>query len=92
MVRVRVMFQAMYREIVGKREIVQEVDSQYTLRDLLDRLAKNYGGEFNDIVDQKTGEISVEVWVLVNGKSVRNTNIKLEDDDVVFIGVPMGGG
>lgn len=92
MVRVKVMFQAMYREIVGKREIVQEVNSQCTLRDLLDALAKNYGRDFNDIVDPKTGKISLESWVLVNGKSMRNTDIKLQDNDIVFIGVPMAGG
>lgn len=92
MVQVKVMFQAMYREIVGKREIVQEVDSQCTLRDLLDILAKKYGRDFNDVIDPKTGDISFETWVLVNGKSMRDTDIKLKNNDVVFIGVPMGGG
>jgi MoaD family protein len=92
MARVKVMFQAMFREIAGKREIIQEVNNGYTLRDLLDMLAKNYGRDFNDIVDPKTGEISTEVWVLVNGKSVRKTDIALNNDDVVYIGVPIGGG
>ena len=92
MTRVKVMFQAMFREIAGKREIIQEVNNGYTLRDLLDMLAKNYGRDFNDIVDPKTGEISTEVWVLVNGKSVRKTDIALNNDDVVYIGVPIGGG
>jgi MoaD family protein len=92
MARVKVMFQAMFREIAGKREIIQEVNNGYTLRDLLGMLAKNYGRDFNDIVDPKTGEISTEVWVLVNGKSVRKTDIALNNDDVVYIGVPIGGG
>lgn len=92
MARVKVMFQAMFREIAGKREIIQEVNNGYTLRDLLGMLAKNYGRDFEDIVDPKTGEISTEVWVLVNGKSVRKTDIALNNDDVVYIGVPIGGG
>jgi MoaD family protein len=92
MTRVKVMFQAMFREIAGKREIIQEINNGYNLRDLLDMLAKNYGRDFNDIVDPKTGEISTEVWVLVNGKSVRKTDIALNNDDVVYIGVPIGGG
>jgi len=92
MARVKVMFQAMFREIAGKREIIQEVNNGYTLRDLLGMLAKNYGRDFKDIVDPETGEISTEVWVLVNGKSVRKTDIALNDDDVVYIGVPIGGG
>ncbi|MCS7115681.1 MAG: MoaD family protein [Nitrososphaerota archaeon] len=92
MARVKVMFQAMFRELAGKREIVQEVSNGYTLRDLLDMLAKKYGGDFNDIVDPKTGEVNTEVWVLINGKSVRKTDIKLNDDDLVYIGIPIGGG
>ncbi|MGB9853310.1 MAG: MoaD/ThiS family protein [Candidatus Bathyarchaeales archaeon] len=92
MARVKVMFQAMFREIAGNREIIQEINNGHTLRDLLDILAKNYGRDFNDIVDPKTGEISTEVWVLVNGKSVRKTDIALNNDDVVYIGVPIGGG
>ncbi|MEM3702823.1 MAG: MoaD/ThiS family protein [Candidatus Bathyarchaeia archaeon] len=92
MARVKVVFQAMFREIVGAREIVQEVSNGCTLQNLLDTLAKKYGSDFNDIVDPKTGEISTEVWVLVNGQSVRKTDIKLNDDDLVYIGVPIGGG
>ncbi len=90
--QVTVKFQAMYREIVGKREIVQAIESDSTLRDLLDALAKEYGGDFNDVVDPKTGQITIDSWVMVNGRSVRKTDIRLSDNDLVYIGVPMGGG
>jgi len=90
--QVTVKFQAMYKELVGKREIVQAIDSKSTLRDILDALAKNYGGDFNDIVDPKTGQITIDSWVMVNGRSVRKTDIRLSDNDLVYIGVPMGGG
>lgn len=92
MANVRVVFQAMFREIAGEREIFQELSNSGTLKDLLDTLAKRYGGDFNDIVDPKTGDINTEVWVLVNGKSARKTDIKLNDEDIVYIGVPIGGG
>ena len=90
--QVTVKFQAMYKELVGKREIVQTIDSKSTLREILDALAKNYGGDFNDIVDPKTGQITIDSWVMVNGRSVRKTDIRLSDNDLVYIGVPMGGG
>lgn len=92
MVQVKIMFQAMFRDLAGEREIIQEVNNGCTLRDLLNNLAKRYGGDFNDIIESKTGEINTEVWVLVNGKSMRKTDVKLNDNDVVFIGVPMAGG
>lgn len=92
MPKVKVMFQAMFREIVGSREMDQEIKDGCTLEDLLNYLAKKYGKDFNDIIDPSTGEISTEVWILVNGKSARKTNIQLNDNDVVYIGVPLAGG
>lgn len=90
--KVTVKFQAMYREIVGKREIEQTMDSDSTLGALLNTLAKNYGKDFNEIIDQKTGQINIDCWIMVNGRSVRKTDMKLNDNDMVYIGVPMGGG
>ena len=90
--QVTVKFQAMYREIVGKREIVQTMNSNSTLGDLLNTLAKNYGKDFNEIIDQKTGEIVLDTWIMLNGRSVRKTDTKLNDNDMVYIGIPMGGG
>ncbi|MCX8178087.1 MAG: hypothetical protein N3F10_07340 [Candidatus Bathyarchaeota archaeon] len=41
MPKVKAMFQAMFREIVGSREANQEIKDGYTLGDLLNYLAKN---------------------------------------------------
>ena len=89
---VRVLFHATFRETVGQREISEEIDSGSTLKDLINRLARRYGGVFDDTIDTEKGEISREVVVMVNGKSVRKTNVVLKDEDVVMITVPFGGG
>lgn len=89
---VKLMFGGIYREIAGKREILEEVSSGTTLRDVLATLAKRYGRNFDEIVHRKTGRINLETWVMVNGRSARNTDITLEDEDVVMITVPAGGG
>lgn len=89
---VKVLLHATFREIAGQREIVEEVNSSSTLGDVLEKLAKKYGRDFHEIVDSKTDQISSEVLVTVNGKSVRKTDVKLEDKDVVIITVPVGGG
>lgn len=86
------MFAANFREVTGQREIVQKVGSSLTLGEVLTSLAKKYGNAFDKIVDPKTGQIGLETWVMVNGKSVRRTDIELKDEDVVTITVPMGGG
>lgn len=89
---VRVMLGATYREIAGQKEIREKAVSNLTLGDILKSLAKRYGRAFNEIVDSKTGQICLESWVMVNGKSVRRTDIKLKGNDVVMITIPIGGG
>jgi molybdopterin converting factor small subunit len=82
----------MFKEIAGQRELLQEVNSNFTLREMLKALADKYGGEFDTIIDPKTGMISVDTLVMVNGKSVRKPDVQLKDKDVVMITVPVGGG
>ncbi len=89
---VRVMLGATYREIARQKEILENAVSNLTLGDILKGLAKRYGRAFNEVVDSKTGQISLESWVMVNGKSVRTIDIKLKSNDVVMITVPVGGG
>ncbi len=89
---VRVLLHAMFKDIAGKREIIQELDSGFTLGDILSMLTKKYGRDFNEIIDPRTGQISVDTLVMLNGKSVRQTDIKLQDKDIIMISVPIGGG
>lgn len=82
----------MFKEIAGQREILQEVNANSTLRDMLDVLAKKYRKEFNSIINPKTGQVSLDTLVMVNGRSIRKPDVQLEDNDVVMITVPVGGG
>jgi len=89
---VKVLLHAMFKDIAGKREIIEEVDSSFTLGDVLIKLAKTYGRDFNEIIDPRTGRISTDTLVMLNGKSMRQTDIKLNDKDIIMITVPIGGG
>ena len=89
---VKILLAATFREIAGQKEILQKVDLGITLGELLTTLAKKHGSAFNEIIDPKTGRISSETWVMVNGKSVKRTDIELRANDVVIITVPAGGG
>ena len=89
---VKLLLVATFREITQQREILEEVSSGITLGHILTILAERYGRDFNAIVDSKTGQISPETWVMVNGKSVRRTDIELRKNDVVTITIPVGGG
>jgi len=91
-VRVRVLLHANFRETVGKREIIEEINSNSTLRDILDKLAQRYGRDFKQIVDPGTGAISLEFLVSINGRIMRDANVKLNNDDVLILSIPVGGG
>ncbi|TET19911.1 MoaD family protein [Candidatus Bathyarchaeota archaeon] len=91
-VRVKVLLHANFRETVGKREIIEEINSNSTLRDILDKLAQKYGRDFKQIVDPGTGAISLEFLVSINGRIMRDANVKLNNDDVLILSIPVGGG
>ena len=89
---IKILFHATFRQIAGKKEAIEEVNPSHTLADILSKLAKQYGKDFNRIIDQKTGQISIDTLVMINGQSVRKTDTKLKDNDVIMITVPVGGG
>jgi len=91
-VRVRVLLHADFREIVGKREMIEEINSNSTLSDILDKLAQRYGKDFKQIVDPGTEAISLEFLVSINGRIMRDANVKLNNDDVLILSIPVGGG
>jgi len=91
-VQVRVLFHAMFKEITGTREITEELNTDSTLGEVLDKLAKKYGKDFKTIVDSKTGQVGGDTLVMLNGQSVRKVDIQLKDRDVIMISVPVGGG
>jgi len=89
---VKVMLHGVFKEIAGVRETTEEIASGSTIRDVLSKLAEKYGKDFNDIINPETGQIELETLVMVNGKSIRRPDLKLRDNDVVMIMVPVGGG
>jgi len=90
--QVRVLLHAMYKEIARTREITQELKTDATLGEVLEELAQKYGKDFKTVVDPKTGQISADTLVMLNGLSVRKVDIQLKDKDVIMISVPVGGG
>jgi len=91
-IRIRLVLCADFREIVGKRQIVEEINANSTLKHVLDMLAKKYRKEFEQVVDPRTGIISLEFLVSINGRVIRDTNVKLNNDDILMITIPTGGG
>ncbi|MDH5482247.1 MAG: MoaD/ThiS family protein [Candidatus Bathyarchaeota archaeon] len=91
-IRVRVLLLSNFREIVGKREIVEEVNSNLTLGHVLDQLGKKYGRDFKQLVDPKTRTVPSEFIVSINGRVVRDTKVRLNNDDILMLTIQAGGG
>jgi len=89
---IKVLLHANFRQIAGKKEIIEEVSPNHTLADILSKLAKEYDKDFNKIIDSKTKQINIDTVVMINGKSIRKADIKLKDNDIIMITVPVGGG
>jgi len=90
--QVRVLLQAIFREVAGTREITQELNTNSTLGQVLENLARTYGKDFKKVVDSQTGQVNVDTLVMLNGQSVRKIDIPLKDQDVIMISIPVGGG
>jgi len=89
----KVKFFATYRDITGCRELVIPAPSDAFA--LLDLLAGRYGPPMRDKVFTKTGEISEDAIMLVNGRHITHLegpDTALSDDDVVSIFPMVAGG
>lgn len=87
-----VKFYAIFRDIVGQREIQRGFDG--TVCDLLDRLCKEYGEEFKNAIFDES-KLRNYIKILVNGRDIEfldGIKTKLSDEDVVVIFPPVGGG
>ena len=96
--QVSVRFFTSLREIVNKREETLEFPEgeKVTVDTVLKTLTQLYGNRFFEYVyDHKTGEVRGFLQFLINGKSASTQSgleTELEDDDVLAILPPVGGG
>ncbi|MHA2100378.1 MAG: MoaD/ThiS family protein [Candidatus Kariarchaeaceae archaeon] len=89
---IKIVLHAIYREIAGRKEIKEELTGNCTVKTILNRLAGNYGKDFKEIIDPKTQQISNDILVMLNGKSLRSTDTRLENNDIIMISVAVAGG
>ena len=89
---IKIRFLAIFKDVAGEKEITQTIRQETTLGDVLNLLGKKYGRDFQETIDRKTQQVDVNTLVMLNGKNTRDTDIKLKDNDLIIITVPLGGG
>ena len=93
--KVEVKFFTSLREITGKKVDKIQLQNTITIDELLTLLSEKYGKNFREYIYNKKGEVQGFLSFLVNGKNVnimQGFDTKLQENDVVAILPPVGGG
>ena len=92
---VEVKFFTSLREITGKKVDEIQLQNAITVDELLTLLSEKYGKNFREYIYNKKGEVQGFLSFLVNGKNInimQGFDTKLQENDIVAILPPVGGG
>lgn len=93
--KIEVKFFTSLREITGKKMDEVQLQSIITVEELLTLLSEKYGKKFREYIYNKKGKVHGFLSFLVNGKNInimQGFDTKLQENDVVAILPPVGGG
>ncbi|MCS4541714.1 MAG: MoaD family protein [Euryarchaeota archaeon] len=94
--KVKVELFANLREIVGKKEVEEEIHEGSTVFGLVKHMAKKYGKEFESFIFDENGEIQAFITILAGEKELTKVtsgfNVELKEGERVAILLPFFGG
>ncbi len=93
--KVEVKFFTSLREITGKKVDEIQMQNTITVDELLTLLSEKYGKNFREYIYNKKGDVQGFLSFLVNGKNIniiQGFDTELQENDVVAILPPVGGG
>ena len=93
--KVEVKFFTSLREITGKKVDEIQLQNTITVDELLTLLSEKYGKNFREYIYNKKGDVQGFLSFLVNGKNInimQGFDTKLQENDIVAILPPVGGG
>jgi len=93
--KVEVKFFTSLREITGKKVDTIQLQNTITVNELIKMLSEKYGKKFMEYIYDKDEVTQEFLSFLVNGKNINKMqgfDTKLEDQDVIAILPPVGGG
>lgn len=94
-VKVKVLFFASIKDLVGISELILDVDESSTVLDVLRRLTEIYGERFREFVFSGDFNLKSHIRLALNGDyldSSRLDEFRVHDGDVIAVLPPVSGG
>lgn len=92
MKRVKVKYLNVYYTITHKEEEFIEFDDSLTLRELIDKVSRNYKPKFRDSILDKENKLRPHAWILVNRELAKDLEKELKDGEMIVFSLPIIGG
>lgn len=95
-VKIFAVFLGYYRLIVGQGKVELQLPEGSSVKDLIDKLAALYGGDFREqLIDPGTGQVWSLMALAVNGEIINNvekfSRLLKTGDEVLFLPPALGG-
>ena len=90
--QIKVKYLNIYPTITGKQEELIVFSESPTLKELIDKLCTIYEKEFREAVLDRENKLKPHAWILVDGLSVKELDMKLKDGELVVFSLPVAGG
>ena len=92
MIEVKIVFLSFIEDLAGKKEEIITLEKNSTLNDLLNSIKKVFNKELSNLIFSSSGEIKKYILIGLNGKSVKEFAIELNQGDEITILPAIAGG
>jgi MoaD family protein len=92
MIEVRILFLSFIEDLIGKKEEIIRLEENSTLNDLLNKVKEVLDREFTKLIFSSSGDLKKYILIGLNGQSVKDFAIQLNQGDELSILPAIAGG
>ncbi len=95
MIAVKISFLSLLKDRIGVKELNMDLEDESTINDVFAKLFEKYGEDIEKVLIKKTGDLSDQVVIMLNEKSIRsldNLDTKIRNNDEIILLPAIAGG
>jgi len=92
MMDIKVLFLSFIEDLVGKKEVIINLEDNSNLNDLLNTLKNDFTRELYNTIFSPSGKIKKYILVGLNGENVKNYAVELSPGDEISLLPAIAGG